>query len=266
MKNRTRGKSIICILIISIVFLLTTKVNAQNDSFQTSLSVNNTQAKAGESIIVTLALSNIAIESGEKGIGAYTAYIDFDSSILEYVDTDGTDEWEAPFYQNGYIVGNTGNGEVVKTAQSIGTITFKVKENAKLGETTIKLTKFSGSTAATEVATEDSAIRITIVGKEEENGSQGGNGTQAGGQSQGGSGAQSGNTNQGGSGNVGGNPTSQNGGTTNSGSSSYTDNTNKPGTLPQTGKSNIAIFLTISILVLLAIGLVLKIRLLNKKK
>ena len=203
MKNSIKAKNIICIILISILFVLTTNVYASTDSFKTSLSVNNSTVKKGENITVTIALSEIAIESGEKGIGAYTAYLDFDSSVFEYVETNGTSNWETPLYQDAYIEGITEDGEVVKTPQDIGSITLKVKDDAKLGETTIKLTHFSGTNAEFDITAEDSSITITIVSKDAEN--QGESGNQGGDEGQGGNGSQSGDEGQGGSGSQGGN-------------------------------------------------------------
>ncbi len=159
-------KKVISILLMIVLIMATVKVQAANDSFGTSLTTNNSQAKRGDTIIVNIGLKDIAIESGEKGIGAYTAGIQFDSSVLEYVSTDGTDKWEAPFYQDGLITSNTKDAEVVKTTQSIGTITFKVKENAKLGETSIAVTNFSGSTAGPDVlASSNGTTKLTIIDK-----------------------------------------------------------------------------------------------------
>ncbi len=148
-----------------IVFvMITTNVQAASDSFNTTLSLNNSQAKRGDTITVTIRLKDIAVESGEKGIGAYTAGIQFDSSVLEYVSTDDTDKWEAPFYQDGFITSNTKDAEVVSTTQSVGSITFKVKENAKLGETSIALTNFSGSSAVSDIpASSNGATKLTIM-------------------------------------------------------------------------------------------------------
>lgn len=162
MKNNLVSKKRMSVILI-LLLLLTTKVYAANDKFNTTLNANNLQVKREDNITITIGLKDITIESGEKGIGAYTASVKFDSSVLEYVSTNGTDNWEAPFYQNGLITGNTKNGEVVKTAQSIGTITFKVKKDAKLGETAIQLTNFSGTTVENDVVTADQTIKITIV-------------------------------------------------------------------------------------------------------
>ena len=157
-------KKIISILLMIVFVMATVNVQAANDNFGTTLTIHNSQAKRGDTITVTIGLKDIAIESGEKGIGAYTAGIQFDSSVLEYVSTDGTDKWEAPFYQDGFITSNTKDAEVVTTTQSIGTITFKVRENAKLGETSISVTNFSGSTAGTDVlASNNGATKLTII-------------------------------------------------------------------------------------------------------
>lgn len=157
-------KKIISILLMVLFVIGSTKVQAANDSFGTTLEINHAQAKKGDNITVTIGLKDIDIKSGEKGIGAYTAGIQFDSSVLEYVSTDGTDKWEAPFYQDGFITSNTKDAEVVTSTQSIGTITFKVKENAKLGETSISVVNFSGSTAGPDVlASNNVTTKLTII-------------------------------------------------------------------------------------------------------
>lgn len=168
MENISKIKGIVGIVLI-VLLIFTTKVYAANDSFKTTIATNNTQVKRGDTVTITIGLKDIAIESGEKGIGGYTANIKFDSSVLEYVSTNGTDKWEAPFYQNGLITGNTKDGEVVKTTQSIGTITFRVKKDAQIGETDIRLTNFSGTTAENDVDTDDQNIKITIIGDNSNN-------------------------------------------------------------------------------------------------
>ena len=157
-------KKTISIILVILLVVCTTKVYAVKDSFHTTLTINHAQAKKGDTITVTIGLKDIAIESAEKGIGAYTAEIQFDSSVLEYVSVNGTDKWEAPLYQDGFITSNTKDAKVVNTAQSIATITFKVKENAKLGETSIALRNFSGSAAGPDIlASSNGATKLTII-------------------------------------------------------------------------------------------------------
>ncbi len=157
-------KKTISIILVILLIVCSTKVYAVKDSFHTTLTINHAQAKKGDTITVTIGLKDIAIESAEKGIGAYTAEIQFDSSVLEYVSTNGTDKWEAPLYQDGFITSNTKDAKVVNTAQSIATITFKVKENAKLGETSIALRNFSGSAAGADIlASSNGTTKLTII-------------------------------------------------------------------------------------------------------
>ena len=245
MKNSMKSKKAISILLTVIMLLFTTNVYAANDSFKTALSVNNSSVKREENVTVTISLNDISIEGGEKGIGAYTASLEFDSSVFEYVKTEGTNKWEAPVYQEKRIVGNTVDGEVVNTNQSIGTITFKVKENATLGETTIKLTNFSGSNAETDISSEDTTVKITIVDSQ-----SGGGSSQEGSEG----GTQNGSQNE-----TGNKPTPK----PENNNSSKEDI--KDGSLPATGHSYTVIYILISIFVLTAMIFGVKIKLLNKK-
>ncbi len=230
MKNKIENKKIISIILITLLVLFTTKAYAVNDSFGTTIQTSGTQLKKEDIITITIGLKDIAIESGEKGIGAYTASIKFDSSVLEYVSTNGTDKWEAPFYQNGLITGNTKDGQVVNTAQSIGTITFKVKRDAKIGETNIELTNFLGSTVANDVmATSNSLVSVMIVDNNNN--------------------TNNGNTNNGNNINNGNNGNSNNNNNANlvqiPNSNNTINNTNASGKLPQTGERDIVLLVCI---------------------
>ena len=163
MKKNLKMQKILSILLVALL-ILTTRIYAAEDRYDTTIQASPKQAKEGDKVEITLGISNLAIESGEKGIGAYTAEIQFDSSVLEYVSVNGTDKWEAPLYQDGFITSNTKDAKVVNTAQSIATITFKVKENAKLGETSIALRNFSGSAAGADIlASSNGTTKLTII-------------------------------------------------------------------------------------------------------
>lgn len=157
-------KKITSILLMIVFTIITTRVQAASDSFNTTLTINNSQVKREDTVTVTIGLKDIAIESGEKGIGAYTTEIQFDPSVLEYVSTKDTEKWEAPFYQEGFLTSNTKDAKVVTTTQSIGTITFRVKANAKVGETSIALTNFSGSSIASDIpASSNGTAKLTVT-------------------------------------------------------------------------------------------------------
>ncbi len=284
MKNIIRRINVISIILITIL-ALSTQVKAANDSYKTTLSANHSQVHRGEDVIITIGLSDIAIESGEKGIGAYTANIEFDSSIFEYSKAEGTEIWEEPFYQDKMIIAATKDCKVVSTAQDIGTITFKVKDNAKLGETTIKLTNFSGSNAVSDIPTSDTSVKVTILEKDdssegENNGNQDENDGNQGNETGNGEDQNGNNENQNGENGNSSNQNNENSGSQNSGNGSSNNgnqsvnvsNINdaskddvKKGVIPQTGDIDIARLTLISLFTVVAISLLIKIKLLDKK-
>lgn len=282
MKNNIGSKKIISIVLM-ILLLFTTKVYAVNDSFSTTIKASNSSLKREDTITITIGLKDISIESGEKGIGAYTASIKFDSSILEYVEANGTAKWEAPFYQNGLITGHTKDGEVVNSTQSIGTITFKVKKDAKLGETTIKLTNFSGSTIEKDVSTSDKSIKITIIDNNSNNENKDNNNSDKNNNNNNNNNSDKNNENNNNNNdndnesnnndnnnqNTENNNSSNNNKTNtikNPSTSNVIDNSIKEGVLPKTGVTDIIIFTIIGICILLVIILFIRMILLNKKR
>ncbi len=219
MKLNLNYKRIVISLLAFSLLIFNVPVYAENiDSYNAVISTNKDNVTKGEEITITISLEDINIESGEKGIGAYTANLNFNPSALEYVSSAGTDKWEAPMYYNGKIVGNTKDGKVMTEEGNIGTITFKVKEDADLGEITVSLVNFSGSNAVNDIKAPDYSTKITVkdgeagnTGDNEQGGDEGQGGNQGeAGDSQGGSQGENGNT-QSGSGSQGGNGNTQGG-------------------------------------------------------
>ena len=77
MKNNIVNKKIISIILSILLLFITTQVYAANDHFNTTIQTNTSQAKRGDTIIVTIGLKDIAIESGEKGIAGYTGKLTY---------------------------------------------------------------------------------------------------------------------------------------------------------------------------------------------
>ncbi len=291
MKNSIKIYSIICIILTTIV-LLTSNVCAANDSFKTKMTVSNSTVTKEDEFTVAIELNSINIESGEKGIGAYTAKLDYDSSVLEIEKTDGAGSWEDPVVEGKLIVGNTSDGKVVSNTTQIGTITFKVKDSAKIGETTISLSNFYGSNAVDDILGESSSVKVNIVdnnGNDNNDGDSNQTGDGSNNQEGNTSNTQDGNQNSNGdsngdsnsgsqNGNVGlvgdntGNSTNGGSGTTgvsstNNGSTSYVGGTTTkqaPKSLPKTGESNIVIYMLLSISSIIAISYLIKMKSLDK--
>lgn len=242
MKMKTRSKKIIGILLIAFL-VLTTKVYAASDKFETTLKASSSNVKREATVTITIGLDKISVEGGDKGIGGYTGKVRFDSSVLEYVSAAGTDNWEKPTYQDGLITATTSGGEVAKTTQNIATITFKVKKDAKLGESTISLENFSGTNAKDDISAENKSVKITVV---DQNGNSGSSNTNSGS-----------NNNQ----NTSGNKNDQ----LNVIDTTKKDTSTKNGSLPKTGNSNIILLTAIGGCTLLAIVTYARMRLLDKK-
>lgn len=248
MKMKTRSKKIIGILLIAFL-VITTKVYAASDKFETTLKASSSNVKREATVTITIGLDKISVEGGDKGIGGYTGKVRFDSSVLEYVSAAGTDNWEKPTYQDGLITATTSGGEVAKTTQNIATVTFKVKKDAKLGESTISLENFSGTNAKDDISAENKSVKITVVdqnGNSSDSGNNGNSGTNSGS-----------NDNQ----NTSGNKNDQ----LNVIDTTKKDTSTKKGSLPKTGNSNIILLTAIGGCTLLAIVTYARMRLLDKK-
>lgn len=257
MKNKLGSKKIISIMMM-IVLLLTTSVYAASDSFNTTLTSVSSQAQRGTKITITIGLKDIAVEGGDKGIGSYTGEIKFNPSVFEYVSSAGTDKWDKPFYDDGLITASTCDAEVVNASQSIGTITFLVKEDARLGDTDIVLTNFNGSNSENDVPAKDTTLKLTIIdsnhGNGENNGENNNSGTSNNEVNNGSTNKPSTSTNT--------KPTAS----TSKNNTITADKENiKQGILPKTGTIPVMMFVVIGMGTLVAIILFIRMRLLSKK-
>lgn len=254
MKNKVISTVLVALLI------LTTRVYAA-DSFGTTLRAN-AQAKREDTVTVTFGLKDIAIESGEKGICAYTTTLEFSPDVFEYVSSKGTDKWEDPLYQEGTMVAETKSTQVETTPQDVATITLKVKDNAPLGETTIKLTKFIGTTMGPDVEAKDIETKVTILAKDDGNGNGGNNNDGNNNQNNVNNNnivnepTNNGNTNT--VNNIVVTPNTNNTNTNTQKPITSTDNSKKDGKLPQTGSNNIAMITLIGTCTVLAIVFLVK--------
>ena len=155
------------IVIICMILLLSTKVYAA-ERFELQISSEASNLNPGDTFTVDIVLDNMNVTSGDQGIGAYSAKITYDTSVLELVSVEQEEGWEVMENENN-IVALTSNGEVVKERTKTATGTFKVKDNAKLGETSISLENISGSSGEATIAGTAVSKVITIEEKREEN-------------------------------------------------------------------------------------------------
>lgn len=146
-------KQVKLIAILSILFILftifsTNSYAVEGDTFELQLSSSASTLNPGDDFTVNIVLDNINVTGGEQGIGAYQATLTYDSNILELVSVTAASGWEVS-ENEGNIVANTSNAQVVKQRTNTAVINFKVKANATTGNTTISIGSIRGSSTET---------------------------------------------------------------------------------------------------------------------
>ena len=168
----------ICAILIS----LSTLSYAADDSFELQLNALSKEVVLGNTFEVEILLDNMNVTSGDQGIGAYTAKLIYDTEVLELVSVQQQAGWEI-MENEGNIVALTTDGEVVKDRTLTAKATFKVKDNAQLGDTEILIESVSGSSGtATIQGTGVSAIvqvieQSIVPGDDDDENTAGGNNT-----------------------------------------------------------------------------------------
>jgi len=156
---------IILLIIVSIITLCKTEKAAEGDSYKLTLTPTVQKAKPGDTVTIKLAVSDVKIQSGEKGIGSYQGEISYDKEIFEDLKMSAESNWETPFVQpKGGFTAARVDGKCVGGTQGIAIITLKVKANAKSGAGKITIKKFGASNAVETIPTSDVTTTITIEG------------------------------------------------------------------------------------------------------
>lgn len=180
-------KNIITLLLIVMIMLgmsITVKAAGTTDTYKINLATETKAVKQGEDVIISLNVSDINVQTGEKGIGAYEGKIEYDTNVFEELKMSGNDNWDKPTENEGGFTSVNADGLCVKEAQEIAKITLKVKSNAKVGNTTVKVTGFKASNLSPSmIPTDDTSVEIT-VSSASNSGSGSGSGTGTSGQGQ----------------------------------------------------------------------------------
>lgn len=103
-----------------------------------SIDVNDVTASRGDTVTFTATLSESVT------IGSAAVEVAFDENVLEYANGDGSGAWNAPEAILSAFFSSAGNGalaymEAASVSGDIFTITLKVKDDAPVGATDVKL-------------------------------------------------------------------------------------------------------------------------------
>lgn len=145
MKNNTKLKSIIAIALIMMIIALCTGVNAAtNYSVGMSLT-SNSKLNAGDTVTVSVNLTSV---NAGNGIDTITAELDYDTNVFEAISSSNftaSSNWKAPSYAASSKMLTVQKDSKVKAAETVFTISLKVKNQVNVDSTTISLKDITAS-------------------------------------------------------------------------------------------------------------------------
>lgn len=141
-----KKKIILCTVLMICVFTLT--VFAASFTIKISIkSSTSTTVELGKTISLLINFTNI---SGD-GVGAVVGKLEYDKTVFEKVvstDIKASSGWNSVAYNDiegnameGSFATERASGDIIKTDNELMEITLKVKENAKIGSSIVKITR-----------------------------------------------------------------------------------------------------------------------------
>ncbi|MBQ2835696.1 MAG: hypothetical protein IJE68_02530 [Clostridia bacterium] len=154
-------KMMISIMIISVMLVVAIPLAyATGNNFSVILTAQNT-VKRGETVEVTVELD--AFTGTGKGINSFMGDLEYDETKLSIESSQivAQNGWDTPMYENDKVL--TAKGSMVTAKEAIMKMTFTVKSDAVLGETTITIKNAEAANDDNDFIGEDGTITIEIV-------------------------------------------------------------------------------------------------------
>ena len=159
-------KNVLKVLIMLIISILA--IGILNNSYAVSvctikgeLSPNN--PNPGQEVTIDISATEI-----NEAIAGLSFTLEYDAEKLEMISATATDLWKMDISENSFTI-ITQNNEAITNTEKIVTIRLKVKDNAPISESTIKLTHIEVATDDADAVTiEDISNDINIVAKSEQ--------------------------------------------------------------------------------------------------
>lgn len=147
MKNNTKLKSIIAIALIMMIIALCTGVNAATgEAYSVGMSLtSNSKLNAGDTVTVSVNLTSV---NAGNGIDTITAELDYDTNVFEAIsssDFTASSGWKAPSYAASSKMLTVQKDSKVKAAETVFTISLKVKSPVNVDSTKISLKDITAS-------------------------------------------------------------------------------------------------------------------------
>ena len=160
-------KILTTLIIVAIIIGAMAMQTVSAASIKFTATPSATKVDAGKTITIDLKISDI--NAGELGINTLSCVFKYDENVFENVKITSKNNWSITYNDE---KGNEQYGTLlamllsagVKTDQEIGTITLKVKENAKGKTGNINFTKIASNDGKNDIPVADKAISIKVNG------------------------------------------------------------------------------------------------------
>lgn len=158
------------IILFLIIMILSTNISfvmATGESCKLMFSSSNSDVKVGETVELTLKVSDIKAESGMAAISGLLVY---DEDVFEEITYEKSDDWECLQELENVLFITTTNMESTTKDSEVLTIKLKTKSNAKPGEYVVKFTKIEAAgDDGLVLNVDDIESKITLNSLEENN-------------------------------------------------------------------------------------------------
>ena len=149
------------ILPLTIVFILIAGiVQATSGTYTVKMDLLGTQFKEGETIDILVKIQDINLPNG---IVAFSTMLEYDDEVFEEPIISSAGHWQQPIMVENLIQSVTENMEDIKGEQEVIKLTFKIKDQAKLGNTKICLKEFEVSDGENTIGSEAIEKQIKII-------------------------------------------------------------------------------------------------------
>ena len=174
-----RVKEFLIIAMVLILIMIMTVPAFAVTNYNVTLKADKTQVNKGDTIKVTVSLSNINVE---EGIGAFVGKLTYDDTVFEKVEQAnvlGATGWGTVLYNPaaGYLAVERAAGDCTKENNPVMEITLKVKSNAAIKGAQIMLSEITCSTGEEDLVANDVSMQIEVKEKSVNNNNTNNNNT-----------------------------------------------------------------------------------------
>lgn len=149
-----------------IIFLLMVGISyGATSEYDIKMEIEKEKYVTGETIQIPVIVENINME---HGIVALSTVLSYDETILEEPAILNSSNWTTPIMVEDLIQTTTTTMQPTKENQKVMILSFKIKEDAKPGQTEISLLNFEASDGENTIENEDTSIKIDVKNKKEE--------------------------------------------------------------------------------------------------